>query len=232
MAPDTTLYSPKAALVVFTAGSSASPYIEYYDMDESGLPVNPHPLTVREAQSLAKVLDTRGQAGKAFLRPEGLLPAHILHINPSDNGSVVWYTKAQPQLLYFAESLGIESGMVQLPSLVWRATKSELQIFALASKAKPKEATPLCNAPFFNMYRKGFVCMGTVDVRIRAAATLEEFITAWQGYFFGSYFSHHIDNHNPVAKNLISLYSELVQSGNPFPCNTLTKTSLTLKDLL
>jgi len=232
MTPDTTLYTPKAALVVFTASGSASPYIEYYDMDESGCPVNPHPLTVREAQSLAKALDTREQAGKAFLRPEGVLPANVLHIDPSDNGSVVWYTKPQPQLLYFAESLGIESGTMQLPALVWRATKKELQIFALAAKARPKPTTPLYNAPFFNLYRQGFVCMGTVDVRISSAATLEQFITAWQGYFFGSNFSHHIDNHNPVAQNLVSLYSELMQSGKRFPCDTLTKTSLTLKDIL
>jgi len=232
MTPDVNLYLPKAALVVFTAGGAASPYIEYYDMDESGCPVNPHPLTVCEAQSLAKALDTREQAGKAFLRPEGILPSNVLHIDASDNGSVVWYTPPQPQLLYFANSLGIESGTVQLPALVWKATKKELQIFALATKAKPKAATTLYHAPFFNLYRKGFVCMGTVDVRIAAAATLEEFIAAWQGYFFGSYFSHHIDNHNPVAQNLISLYTELMQSGKPFPADTLTKTSLTLKDLL
>lgn len=232
MTPEIQLYTPKAALVVFTAGGSASPYIEYYDMDESGCPVNPHPLSVTEAQSLAKALDTKGQAAKAFLRPEGLLPAHVLHIDPSQNGSIVWYTPPKPQMLYFAESLGIESGTVSLPALVWKATKKELYLFALATKTKPKATALLYNAPFFNLYRKGNVCMGTVDVRIREAATLEEFIVAWQGYFFGSYFSHHIDSHNPIAQNLISLYKDLMQSGNPFPCDTLTKTSLTLKDLL
>lgn len=232
MTPDVQLYTPKAALVVFTAGGSSSPYIEYYDMDESGCPTNPHPLSVREAQSLAKALDTREQAAKAFLRPEGLLPANVLHIDPSYNGSVLWYTPPQAQTLYFAESLGIQSGRVSLPALVWKATKKELQLFGLATKAKPKATTLLYNAPFFNLYRKGFVCMGTVDVRIKAAATLEEFIAAWQGYFFGSYLSHHIDNHNPVAQNLISLYTELMQSGKPFPIETLTKTTLTLKNLL
>lgn len=232
MPPDIALYNPAAALVVFTTKGSPTPYIEYYDMDESGCPINPHPLSVREAQSLAKALDTREQSGKAFLRPEGLLPANILHIDPSDNGSVVWYTKAQKQQLYFTESLGIKSGTVSLPALIWKATKKELRIFALQGKAKPKAAAPLCHAPFFNLYRKGTVCMGTVDVRIRAAATLEEFITAWQGYFFGSYFSHHIDSHNPVAQNLISLYTELMESGKPFPEDMLIRTRLTLKDLL
>jgi len=232
MTPNVQLYEPKAALVVFAAGGLSSPYIEYYDMDESGCPVNPHPLTVREAQSLAKALDTREQAGKAFLRPSGILPPNVLHLDPSANGSVVWFTKPQRQKLYFAQSLGLDSGTIALPALVWKASRKELQIFALTGKTKPKAETPLFHAPFFNLYRKGNVCMGTVDVRIKSAATLEEFISAWQGYFFGSYFSHHIDNHNPVAQNLISLFKDLMDSEKSFPCEVLTKTTLTIKNIL
>lgn len=233
MTPNVPLYQPKAALVVFTASGCIAPYIEYYDMDESGSPVNPHPLTVREAQSLAKALDTREQSGKAFLRPEGVLPDTVLHLDPSDNGSVVWYTKPQRQQLYFAESLGLQNGRVALPALVWKATKKELQLFALKSKTKPKAETPLYHAPFFNLYQKGNVCMGNVNIAIKSAATLEEFITAWQGYFFGSYFSHHINEHNPVGVNLFNLYKELMADPKkPFPTDTLRTTPLTLKNLL
>ena len=233
MTPNVPLYQPKAALVVFTASGFATPYIEYYDMDESGSPVNPHPLTVREAQSLAKALDTREQAGKAFLRPEGVLPANVLHLDPSDNGSVVWYTTPQRQKLYFAESLGLDNGKVSLPALVWKATKKELQLFALNGKIKPKAETPLFHAPFFNLYQKGNVCIGNVNVAIKSAASLEEFITAWQGYFFGSYFSHHINEHNPVGVNLFNLYKELMADPKkPFPTDTLRDTLLTLKNLL
>jgi PRTRC genetic system protein B len=166
MTPDTLqLYEPKAALVVFTAQGGASPYIEYYDMDSSGCPVNPHPLSVREAQSLAKALDTREQSGKAFLRPEGILPPCVLHLDPSGNGSLIWYTKPQRRKLYFAQSLGLESGTVALPALVWKASKKELQLFALKGKTKPKAETPLFHAPFFNLYQKGYVCMGNTDRR-------------------------------------------------------------------
>ncbi|MFP5436751.1 MAG: PRTRC system protein B [Bacteroidia bacterium] len=233
MTTNVQLYQPKAALVVFTANGFSSPYIEYYDMDESGCPVNPHPLSVREAQSLAKALDTREQAGKAFLRPEGVLPTNVLHLDPSENGSVVWYTKPQRQKLYFAQSLGLESGTIALPALVWKASKKELQVFALTVKTKPKAETPLFHAPFFNLYQKGYVCMGNVDVTIKAASSLEEFITAWQGYFFESYFSHHINEHNPVGVNLFNLYRELMADPKmPFPTDTLKSTPLILKNLL
>jgi PRTRC genetic system protein B len=233
MTPNVQLYQPKAALVVFTASGFAAPYIEYYDMDERGCPVNPHPLTVREAQSLAKALDTREHAGKAFLRPEGVLPDNVLHLDPSENGSVVWYTKPQRQKLYFAESLGLENGTVALPALVWKANKKEMQIFALKGTAKPKTETPLYHAPFFNLYQKGYVCMGTVNVAIKSAASLEEFISAWHAYFFESYFSHHINEHNPVGVNLFNLYKELMAyPEKTFPTDTLRTTPLTLKNLL
>jgi len=233
MTPNVQLYQPKAALVVFAASGFTAPYIEYYDMDETGSPVNPHPLTVREAQSLAKVLDTREQTGKAFLRPDGILSPNVLHLDPSENGSVVWYTKPQRHKLYFAQSLGLDSGKVALPALVWKANKKELQIFALTGKTKPKAETPLFHAPFFNLYQKGYVCMGSVNVAIKAASSLEEFITAWQGYFFDSYFSHHINEHNPVGVNLYNLYKELMADPQKtFPTNTLRPTPLTLKNLL
>ncbi|WP_242501822.1 PRTRC system protein B [Flavobacterium beibuense] len=226
------LYHPACALVVFTAKGSASPYIEYYDMDEAGSPVNPHPLSVREAQSLAKALDTTGQAAKAFLKPEGFLPTGVLHIDPSGNGSVLWHTKPQIQRLHFTESLGLESCEVNLPALVWKADRKQLQLFALVTKAKPKANTPLYHAPFFNFYSNGNVCMGNVDIRIGSAASLEEFVKAWESYFFGSYFSHHIDSHNPVKGNLTSLYRDLMDKGHPFPADALVKTRLTVKDLL
>ncbi|TRW23666.1 PRTRC system protein B [Flavobacterium zepuense] len=234
MIPETLqLYEPKAALVVFITHGSACPYIEYYDMDSSGCPINPHPLTVREAQCLSKALDTREQSGKAFLRPEGILPPNVLHLDPSQNGSVVWYTKPQRRKLYFADSLGLDNGTIALPALVWKANKKQLQIFALNIKTKPKAETPLFHAPFFNLYQKGFVCMGNVTIAIKAASTLEEFINAWQGYFFESYFSHHINEHNPVGVNLFNLYKELMADPKkPFPTDILRTTPLTLKNLL
>lgn len=233
--PDTvpTLYHPAAAIVVFKPEDSDTDlYLEHYDMDENGCPFNPRPLSVKEAQGLSKALDTRKEAAKAFLKPKGLLPSNMLHVNPAENGSVVWYTKPQARKLYFTESLGIASQELPLPALVWAADKSRLFIFALKGKGKPFLNTPLYNAPFFNLYRNGNVCMGSVDVRIRQSATLEDFTAAWEGYFFGSYFSHLIDGHNPVKGNLISLYQSLAGTGSPFPVEQLIPNNRQLKHLL
>jgi hypothetical protein len=145
--PDTepTLYHPAAAIVVFKPeGQDNDLYLEHYDMDENGCPVNPRPLSVKEAQGLSKALDTRKEAAKAFLKPKGLLPSHVLHINPSENGSVVWYTKPQSLKLHFTESLGIASQETApaRPCMGCRQNKA-VRLCAERQKQAPPEHAPV-----------------------------------------------------------------------------------------
>jgi len=229
----TALYHPKSALVFYEAsGTRTDSYVEHFDMDKNGNPINAHPLTVKEAHVLAKALLSDNEKDKAFLKPKGILPTHILHFNPSENGSVLWYTKAQMRQLYFVENLGIPNGKAHLPSMVWFANKSSLSVFALTSNRRPIENTKLYYAPFFNSYESGNVCMGTVTIDIKNSASIEEFTTAWENYFFNSYFSHLMENHNPVKGNCVSLWKKLIQTGETFPKEVLKKNSRTLKNLL
>lgn len=227
-----TLYHPKAALVVYeTAEANAGCYVEYFDMDSNGHPVNAHPLTVREAQHLAKALNTTTEGNKTFLKPKALMGNHILYIDPSASGKVMWYTKAARRQLYFSEQLGIANGIAQVPPLLWVADKQKLHIYALTTDRKPKETTALYHAPFFNVYRDGSVCMGTVDVKIKQSASLEEFTQAWESYFFNSYFSHLMQGHNPIQGNCVSLWKQLIKSGEAFPKKVLKPTGATIKNL-
>lgn len=62
-----TLYHPKSALVFYeTIGTNTDVYVEYFDMDSNGTPINAHPLTVKEANVLAKALKTDEENSKAF----------------------------------------------------------------------------------------------------------------------------------------------------------------------
>lgn len=228
-----TLYHPKSALVFYeTSGTSTNCYVEHFDMDKNGNPINAHPLTVKEAHVLAKALLTDNEKDKAFLKPKGILPTNILHFNPSENGTVLWYTKSQMRQLYFVENLGIPNGKAYLPPMVWFANKNSLSVFALASNRRPTEKTPLYYAPFFNIYENGNVCMGTVTVDIKNSASIEEFITAWEDYFFNSYFNHLMGKHNPIKGNCVNLWKKLIQTGEAFPKEVLKKNNRTLKNLL
>ena len=230
-----TLYHPTTALVFYQNDDrNKETYVEYFDMDKNGNPINAHPLTEREAKELLKALtiNTQKEKNQDFLKPKGILLTHILHINPSENGSVLWFTKSMKRQLFFTENLGISNGTAEVPPMLWLANKRSLKIFALANNRRPTEKTELFYAPFFNVYEDGNVCMGTVDVNIQNSNSLEEFIEKWEEYFFNSYFSHLMNEHNPINGNCVNLWKSLINTEKPFPKEALKKANRTLKNLL
>jgi PRTRC genetic system protein B len=229
-----TLYHPKSALVFYERNTlDKDVYVEHFDMDRNGTPINAHPLTEREAEALAKALTTEKQKQSAFLKPVGILPTTILHINPSrDKGAVLWYTKSQKRPLYFIDGLGIPSGTAYIPPMVWQADKNSLRVFALLNNRRPTEKTLLYYAPFFNIYEDGRVCMGSVSIDIKNSASVKEFTRAWEDYFFNSYFSHLMGENSPVEGNCVTLWKDLVTSDRTFPTALLKSSNKTLKNLL
>ena len=230
-----TLYHPTTALVFYQNDErNKDTYVEYFDMNKNGNPVNAHPLTEREAKELLKALtiNTQKEKNQDFLKPKGILPTHILHINPSENGSVLWFTKSMKRQLYFTENLEISNGMAEVPAMLWLANKRSLKIFLLFSNRRPTEKTELFYAPFFNVYEDGNVCMGTVDVNIQNSTSLEEFTEKWENYFFNSYFSHLMNEHNPIKGNCVNLWKSLINTEKQFPKEALKQANRTLKNLL
>lgn len=226
------LYYPKAALVFYqTKASSKDAYVEHFDMDSNGLPINAHPLTEREANRLAKALKTEKSEKEQLLKPQAILSTQVLYFEPAGS-KVIWFTKTRQRELHFTETLGIPKGKAHVPAMLWVASQSSLTVFALANNRRPTEKTKLYNAPFFNVYENGNVCMGSVDIRIKKTASLEEFINYWEDYFFNSYFSHLMNNFNPIKGNCVSLWKDLITTGKAFPLEVLNQSYLTLKDIL
>ena len=73
--------------------------------------------------------------------------------------------------------------------------------------------------------------MGTVSIDIKNSASVEEFIQAWEHYFFNSYFSHSLCE-NLTKKNIVNLWKDLIGTDKPFPKEALKKNNKTLKNLL
>ncbi len=227
-----TLYHPTSALVFYqTKGMNSDSYVEYFDMNKKGNPINAHPLTVREANKLAKALKTAKEQKEPFLKSSGIMGNTILYLDPIKN-KVVWFTKAMQRELCFTENLGISKGIANVPAMVWIANKTSLTVFALGSNRRPTESTKLYNAPFFNVYENGNVCMGTVDVQIKKTIVLKEFTSTWEDYFFNSYFSHLMPDYNPIQGNCVTLWESLVNTDKVFPKEVLKKSSQTLKNFL
>ncbi|SDE86358.1 PRTRC system protein B [Mucilaginibacter pineti] len=228
------LFIPQSALLIYRRKyhDRQEVYVEAYDIGKSGNPINAHPLTVEESSQLSKALDISGETSRNYLRPNGLLPKNVLYISPESNGFVIWQTPPQQVNLFFTDGLTITDGLYPLPSLIWKAGKDKLYIYAVADG---KEATLECQlyrAPFFNIHENGLVCMGNVDINIIAVGCLEDFMEAWQRYFFNSRFSHLIGNESPVKGNIVQLYKSLADTNKKFPQKNLIKSTYSLKKLI
>lgn len=228
-----TMYHPHSVLVIYQSKDvNKVTYVEQFDMDANGNPINAHPLTTREAERLSKSLNTKQLQNNACFIPKGILSTTVLSINPSGQGKVIWYSKPQKRHLFFIDKLGITSGVAHLPTLVWKATKNQLSVYALKGTRRPTLKTKLYYAPFFNVYKNGSVCMGTVNIKVAKSSSLEEFILEWETHFFNSYFSHLLDNYNPIQGNLVSLWQDVITTNKPFPKDVLKLNNKTLKDLI
>ncbi|MDV3950328.1 PRTRC system protein B [Elizabethkingia anophelis] len=226
----TKVFYPQSALIVYQAKEGET-YVEHFDMDRNGIPVNAHPLTVREASRLAKVLTTASKEKEPVLKPDSVVSEQILYFDTSID-KVIWYTKGMSRQILFTEDLGIPNGTANVPPMLWVADRNNLAVFALANNRRPTKKTKLFNAPFFNVYDDGNVCMGSVDTEIKKTASLEEFTAKWEGFFFNSYFSHLMRGYNPIKGNCVSLWESLISNDKAFPTSVLTDSGLTLKELL
>ncbi|QJD96024.1 PRTRC system protein B [Mucilaginibacter robiniae] len=227
-----TLYHPVKALLIYKkAGHETDYYVEGYDMDSAGRPINGHPLSVRESSALAKALTVNERKAQGFLTPEGLMPAQVLHIHSSPDGCVLWHTPPQVRRLLFAEALGITSGTAHVPAMLWRADRRRLQVFAVKDETITLE-TALYRAPFFNVYADGAVCMGNVRVQIPGDCGLERFLQLWEEYFFNSFFSHTIGGDSLIKGNIVQLWQQLTATQKPFPEVQLLPAHFTLQHLI
>lgn len=225
------IYLPKKALLLYAHEQQTEYYIEAYDMDNNGSPINARPLTAGEAAEIAQLLLVNN-SDSTFLQLTGLLPKNVLFLDRGETGCVVWHTPCKKLPLFFKNELGIPCAKAYVPALLWKATRHELQLFALADNAKPTLKTTLYYAPFFNIYDDGRVCMGTVDIDIADETSLQQFMKLWEQYFFNSYFSHTIGSIAPVIGNIVQVWKEQLSTGRKFPAYLLKKHPLTIKKIL
>ncbi|TSJ40915.1 PRTRC system protein B [Mucilaginibacter corticis] len=228
------LSHPTKAFVIFEGKNNDnqnSVHVECYDIDEDGLPINAHPLSVREANSLAKSLQVREKKQCNFLNPKELLSPNVVFLKTGHDGYALWRTPEQKTKLLFTDSLDIPCGEGYIPALLWKAGKNSLSVFSV--KDETITATSLLyHAPFFNIYAGGRVCMGSVAVKIPNNCHLEDFMALWHNYFFNSYFSHLFDGHQPVKGNIIQLWQNQIIHGTPFPNDCLIPNNISVKKLI
>ncbi|MBL8434004.1 MAG: PRTRC system protein B [Zoogloea sp.] len=141
-------------------------------------------MTPRAAMELARTLLKRAAHG-------GFLPETVLYV---DGDLIVWWVPPARRHIVFltpdrAEQMGgAERGeVVPHPGLVFAASSRLWRVWAVRGRNRPTPATPLYQAPYFNVDVRGNICRGNVPV---PEGTTVEKIEVWNDAFLRSYFTH------------------------------------------
>ena len=160
------------------------------------------------------------------IKPE-LIPANVL-ARGSDH--LVWFRPALKRDVWFrCKELGERRALVPHPATLWLVNPSTgfCQIFALGDDQRPDAGAKLYQAPYFNVWDSGRICVGNAEVPKGAAALSPE---NWESMFFNSWFSH--PNTNKLVRHREGTFAFLKNlldgKHRSFPKRKLVPTKKTL----
>ena len=138
-------------------------------------------LTTAFLKQLCRGLERRG---KAIILPENVLAC--------TSDLLMWWTPPRQHRMFFSDGAEdrceINGQVCPHPALVWLVRQGRLSLRALDQSIRPKSATPLMIAPYWNTEpSRGGVCEG--DMR-RPRETDVSNMLEWEEGFFNSRFTH------------------------------------------
>ena len=132
----------------------------------------------------------------------GWLPADVLYM---DDTAIVWTRRPAPRAVFFTPSSGVSvaSATIYHPRLVFAVTHKGWYVaavpkvvrtesvterrVALVGDGRPRLDCPLAQAPYFNVYESGRICVGNATLPERIAS---DTLQGYEDAFFDSKFTH------------------------------------------
>lgn len=139
------------------------------------------PATQESLSNLGKYLHGIGD--------EGFIPENVL---VRDVGTLVWWCKPQSRQVWFKtqgkdDAIGACTAKAMHPGLVFAVRHGKWYVFAVKGEARPTPEIELFQAPYFNVWESGQICVGNVAA---PTGTTVQMIEQWENAFFRSYFTH------------------------------------------
>jgi PRTRC genetic system protein B len=181
-------------------------------------------LTTAFLKQLCRGLERRGQA---IILPENVLAC--------TSDLLVWWTPQRQHRMFFSDGAEdrreLNGRTCPHPALVWLVRHGRLSLRALDQSIRPKLATPLMIAPYWNTEpSRGDVCEG--DMR-RPRETAVNNMLEWEEGFFNSRFTHPSGMGKLTAHpgGFIGLWTELADK-HQFPGQYLLSARQTLQQFV
>jgi len=150
---------------------------------------------------------------------------------------VVWWAESGSRTVFFdtdkSDPIGKRTIKAHLPPLVFAAKGEVLYVFALTKNERPMPGSPLCMAPFYNVWETNIVCQGSSRRPERSGPSA---IGQWESGFFGSAFTHPNTGKKKTTrhpKGVSGLWQDIAAGRwKRFPVNMLAPADFTLSDLV
>ena len=153
-------------------------------------------------------------------------------------GKILWWEPPTKRSLFFRKSSHNAGtfdgkGLCPCPGLVFMATPRALYVYAFQGEQAPHQRTKLYQAPFFNVWSSGQVCVGNATL---PGEELRGDPDAWERMFFGSHFTHpNFTQKDRLTKgvNPTEFWQQMVtQPIDVFPEGVLVEVNLSVEDLM
>lgn len=210
---------PKRAIIVYERPGQWSQdfYLEDREIKNQGgkyVFMAPVPLSHQAMRSIASSFIKKNALAMDF---GGLIADHLLlGINRPGLCSVIWYHPAETRKLNFSSQLKIKGeSTAQIPAILYLMLNDNLYLFALAESRRPTGKSKLFNAPFFNIYADGRVCLGTAPVGKIRSKTFEGEAARFERAFYMA--EQNGGQQNPCKTALAKLWNGLIKNKSPFP---------------
>ncbi len=232
-------YQPVIAITVYRSQNNMTGQGEYYleshDINSEGKIMQGKPLI---QETIQEIVDVFFDERKNVAKISGMIPDNLLSFNlmPGGHYKMIWYRPAEERVLHFSTSLKIPTAKAWVPALVYVVERNDLSMYALKSNARPKEATKLCYAPFFNIGSDGRVCLGSAKVKAPKEKTYENIMKYWEDLFWLSEFTHVNGSDDKTVTKLQPLWQKIMKPKTKKKWSELNELkqyqSTTLKNIL
>lgn len=188
------------------------------------------PLDVAQFAKMIRLAEQYAEGQQQMSAMGGVIPKNLLFADPNlDRMRLVWWRPSEERKLFFTDEIGIKSGVMRVPGMVYSVKGGgTLSVYCFRGR-KPKGL--LYKAPFLNIYNDGHVCLGSSKTDKPKHNTYEEWMLYWEKMFWQSEFASMISD-NPIEGNLVSVTKRCIERGEPFPVELMKRASMKLNDLL
>jgi|GEM_PF-2698603 len=218
------MMDPKAVVVIYGNSRGYEHYIEYRPLrkiNNKVVPMQATPMPDTLFRDIAKSYNTTKVRS---VNMNGWVDEHIIYASNNPGSTIVmWWRPAHKRMLNMKTALQLSKPVeVCVPAILHLIVNKDMYVYALANDARPDEDTALYNAPFFNVYKDGAICLGTARVGKDQTDNYGDEVYRFENGFYSADQTH--GHYDEITKtNLTDLWHKLIKSGEPFPAGELIR---------